>query len=284
MEILFSLGLLIFIFYKLINIIFSFIGLGFLVLIHELGHLFFCKLFNYPAPKFSIGFGPIIFKKLYKGTEYIFSILPFGGFVQVGEDTNNVDESQIEIFKKKSLYKGILVIFGGIIFNLIFSYIAIIIVNIFSPIEQKKLLISFLKNSDLLGSNFCFFEKIKEGIIITNNLIIASFNGILSLFKNKNLSNVCGILGILKTGANASNIGFFNFLTFLSISSIGLALSNLLHIPILDGGQAIMLLFSKILGNYFPKNLQKILMYSAFGLIILLTLYTTYKDIYLWLF
>ena len=43
------------------------------------------------------------FKKLYKGTEFIISLLPFGGFVQVGDDTNNIDESQIDVLKRATL-------------------------------------------------------------------------------------------------------------------------------------------------------------------------------------
>ena len=39
------------------------IVLGFVVLIHELGHFLFCKLFNIKTPTFSIGMGSFIVSK-----------------------------------------------------------------------------------------------------------------------------------------------------------------------------------------------------------------------------
>ena len=38
--------------------------------IHEFGHFLFAKLFKMTVNEFSIGFGPKIFSKEYKGTKY----------------------------------------------------------------------------------------------------------------------------------------------------------------------------------------------------------------------
>ena len=43
--------------------------LGFLILIHELGHFLVAKLFNVKIKQFAIGFGPTIWKK--QGTEIL---------------------------------------------------------------------------------------------------------------------------------------------------------------------------------------------------------------------
>ena len=56
--------------------------LGLLVLIHELGHFVFCKLFGVKVIRFSIGFGPALLKKKIGETEYAISLLPFGGYVK----------------------------------------------------------------------------------------------------------------------------------------------------------------------------------------------------------
>ena len=46
-------------------------GIGFLIGFHELGHFVFCKLFGIGTPEFSIGFGPQLFSKTYKGTKFV---------------------------------------------------------------------------------------------------------------------------------------------------------------------------------------------------------------------
>ena len=45
------------------SILFSLLGITFIISFHELGHLLFAKLFNVYAPTFSIGMGKKIFSK-----------------------------------------------------------------------------------------------------------------------------------------------------------------------------------------------------------------------------
>ena len=63
----------------------SFIALlGVLVAIHEYGHFIFARIFNVHVQRFSIGMGPVIYKRLDKhGTEFAISALPLGGYVSM---------------------------------------------------------------------------------------------------------------------------------------------------------------------------------------------------------
>lgn len=54
---------------------------GFTIFIHEFGHFIAARLCGLKVDAFSIGFGPAIWKRTVKGTEYKISWFPFGGYV-----------------------------------------------------------------------------------------------------------------------------------------------------------------------------------------------------------
>jgi regulator of sigma E protease len=56
---------------------------GLVVFVHELGHFLAAKFFGVYAPRFSIGFGPSLFKWRRGETEYKVGILPLGGYVRM---------------------------------------------------------------------------------------------------------------------------------------------------------------------------------------------------------
>ncbi len=56
---------------------------GILIFVHELGHFLAAKALGVYAPRFSIGFGPALFKFRRGETEYILAALPLGGYVRM---------------------------------------------------------------------------------------------------------------------------------------------------------------------------------------------------------
>lgn len=105
------------------------LGFSFLIGFHELGHFLFCKLFGIRTPSFSIGFGPVLFKKRFWDTDFIVSALPFGGFVEIAGSAEVGQGNQAEAFAndegsfaQKPYYQKMLVISGGILFNMLFAY------------------------------------------------------------------------------------------------------------------------------------------------------------------
>lgn len=104
-------------------------GIGFLIGFHELGHFVFCKLFKIRTPSFSIGMGPKIFEKKIGGTNFILSALPLGGFVEIAGSAEIGQGEQKEAtaqdsgsFASRPYWQKLLVMLGGILFNLIFAY------------------------------------------------------------------------------------------------------------------------------------------------------------------
>jgi len=56
---------------------------GLVVFVHELGHFLAAKAVGIYAPRFSIGFGPALFRKRWGETEYVIAALPLGGYVRM---------------------------------------------------------------------------------------------------------------------------------------------------------------------------------------------------------
>jgi regulator of sigma E protease len=56
---------------------------GLVIFVHELGHFLAAKAVGVYAPRFSIGFGPSLFRKRWGETEYILAVLPLGGYVRM---------------------------------------------------------------------------------------------------------------------------------------------------------------------------------------------------------
>ncbi|MGE0010038.1 MAG: RIP metalloprotease [Candidatus Babeliales bacterium] len=117
---------------SLFFIIVGLCGIGFLIGFHELGHFLFCKLFGIRTPSFSIGMGPRLFSKKIWDTDFTLSLLPIGGYVEiagareVGQgDQKEADRADEQSFGQKPYYQQLLVLLGGIFFNLMFAYAAV---------------------------------------------------------------------------------------------------------------------------------------------------------------
>lgn len=106
-------------------------GITFLVTIHEFGHYLFCKIFGIKTPSFSIGFGPRLIEKKIGDTVFALSAIPLGGYVEIAGSQEVGQGEQADAkskeswsFSQKPYWQQLLVMSGGILFNLIFAYIA----------------------------------------------------------------------------------------------------------------------------------------------------------------
>ncbi len=95
--------------------------LGFLIFIHEAGHLIVAKICKVKVNEFALGFGPIIFAKQRKETKYELRLIPFGGFCNMeGEEENSEAEGS---FSKASIPRRLAIISAGAIVNIFFGLI-----------------------------------------------------------------------------------------------------------------------------------------------------------------
>ena len=93
--------------------------LGFLILIHEAGHLIVAKLCKVKVNEFAIGFGPTIWKKQGKETKYAIRLIPLGGFCSMeGEEERSENDGS---FSKASIPKRIAIVAAGATVNIVFG-------------------------------------------------------------------------------------------------------------------------------------------------------------------
>ncbi len=101
------------------TIVVALLGLIFLIVIHELGHMLTAKALGVRVPEFGIGFGPAIFKKKFGETVYSFRIILLGGFAKMAgmEDIGSVKQQEGELapdtYPSKAPWKRALIIFAG---------------------------------------------------------------------------------------------------------------------------------------------------------------------------
>jgi regulator of sigma E protease len=88
--------------------------LGFMILIHELGHFIAAKFFGVRVLVFSLGFGKRLFGFKRGDTDYRVSALPFGGFVKMaGDDPAEVREGHPGEFLARPRWQRFVVVVMG---------------------------------------------------------------------------------------------------------------------------------------------------------------------------
>ena len=90
----------------IITIIVFLLILGSIIIIHEFGHFIAAKIFGVYCSHFSIGFGPKLWSKKGKETEYEIRALPFGGFVSMAGEEQS-DEEELKDIPLERTLKGI---------------------------------------------------------------------------------------------------------------------------------------------------------------------------------
>jgi regulator of sigma E protease len=114
----------------LIKILQFVLSLSILVIIHELGHFTFAKIFKTRVEKFYLFFDPwfSLFKFKKGETEYGVGWLPLGGYVKIsGMIDESMDKEQMKLppqpyeFRSKSSGKRLLIMIGGVLFNFILA-------------------------------------------------------------------------------------------------------------------------------------------------------------------
>ncbi len=103
----------------ILYVILAILIFGALVLMHELGHYLFARLFKVSITEFSIGMGPKIFQRKAKKTGILWSLraLPFGGYVSmVGEDGETDDPNALQ---KKAPWQRLIIMAAGGVINIL---------------------------------------------------------------------------------------------------------------------------------------------------------------------
>ena len=134
----------------LLTLFYFFLALFLLVTIHEYGHFLVARLCGVKVLRFSFGFGKALFRWHDKrGTEYVFSILPLGGYIKMldeGEGPVLADERHLA-FNNKSVYARIAIVLAGPLFNFIFAFVAFWLVFVIGVLSLAPIIDDVIPNS-----------------------------------------------------------------------------------------------------------------------------------------
>lgn len=121
----------------LITIALGLIGLGIVVLFHELGHFAMARLVGVEVEEFSLGWGPRLLSKKLGATAYTISALPIGGYCRMkGEDSYRkaIEQGLDEFPREPGTYFGatplkrILISLGGPFMNVVFAFFVYVVI------------------------------------------------------------------------------------------------------------------------------------------------------------
>jgi membrane-associated protease RseP (regulator of RpoE activity) len=103
--------------------------LALLIVVHELGHFMAARLQGIHVNRFSIGFGPILWKYQGPETEYAIRAFPLGGFVGFPDDDpdSEIPPTDPDLLKNRPIFDRAIVISAGVIANLVFAYLVFVV-------------------------------------------------------------------------------------------------------------------------------------------------------------
>lgn len=135
--------------------------LGFLILIHEAGHLLVAKWCKVKVNEFAIGFGPTIWKKQGKETKYALRLIPLGGFCSMeGEEERSESKDS---FSQASIPKRTAIVAAGATVNIVFGLIVYFILmststNVYTTNQIEGVIDGYVAQEIALQQNDIIIE------------------------------------------------------------------------------------------------------------------------------
>ena len=295
--------------YTFLFIVFAILAILISLIIHEVGHFVFAKLFKVNVKEFSIGVGPKIYSKQFNRTKFSLRCLPIMAYVMIDskklvelyseivkEDLEGIEKFKLEnenkltpyAFNKKlkkmmdelkkhqemanvdpsklmiediSLWKQLIVYFGGVLFNLIFvGFFTLIIYfgigKIISAVETQYSVRLNLNPFSQLGA---IFENLGKNMVFYN------------AWKPDGVAGSVGTIvgdGISFNKVNpTSEYLIYTIVNYFNVYNLVLFIINIIPIPPLDGFKIVKGIVTYKNKIKINKKLESIFTYTGIGLI-----------------
>lgn len=125
-----------------------------------------------------------------------------------------------------------------------------------------------------------FIEGWKTASKATGDIVVVLGGLVRDLFVGKpDLTGITGPVGIVGAVGDASAFGLSYLFSFAALISLNLAIINLIPFPALDGGRLFFLLIESITRRPIPAKVAGIVNTIGFGLLLLLMLVVTFRDV-----
>jgi regulator of sigma E protease len=139
-------------------------------------------------------------------------------------------------------------------------------------------------DSQVLSVHYAWWATPYLALLETSRITAAVGQGFVNLFANllehgKVSAELTGPVGIARLTAEAAALGLVHFLQFIALLTINLALLNFIPLPALDGGRFIFALFEGITRRRVKPEVENMVHFAGFVLLMLLVVFVTYRDI-----
>jgi regulator of sigma E protease len=158
-----------------------------------------------------------------------------------------------------------------------------------NQIEYLNIPLGIRKNADGLEEKFIgimpglkksIFESFSKGAYETYNLSYKTLTFVGKMItRDLGTQNLSGPIGIVKMAGDTANAGLLPFLYLMALLSISLGVLNLLPIPVLDGGQLVMLGVEAIRGSPMPEKIENLFFMFGWVAVGALMIFAIYNDI-----
>lgn len=252
--------------------------LGILILVHELGHFLFAKMFGVGVEEFGFGYPPRIFGKKMGKTLYSLNWIPFGGFVKikgiVGDDQNVQGYKDADSYVSRKAWQKFCIIFGGILFNVVFCLLVLTVIfriGVLSDLDHVP-----AKGNILSEDRGLFIEYVvpggpaeESGIQIGDRLFALDNKEIISLEDVREYSNKKGAGAIIQAKTSSGDkIVTLSLLEGNASLQVGLGVALIrtgkVSLPLdqaflfsLDRSRFVTVEIFKVIGNLFRGNVPE---------------------------
>lgn len=125
------------------------LSLLFVVGLHEAGHAWVATRFNVKINKISIGFGPILFHRQIRGSQWVWALWPLGGYVHLlNSRIEPVKPNDYPFcFDKKPIYARCFILIAGVLVNVLVAWIALTLFYMIGHREMTPVIANVTPNS-----------------------------------------------------------------------------------------------------------------------------------------
>ena len=295
------------IFSALHTVVANAIALGMVIFLHEFGHYLACRKLGVRVERFAFGFGTELLGFTGReGTRFSLCAIPFGGFVKpAGEDpVEGGPEPKPDEYFGQSWNRRLIIVYAGPAMNYVLAFC------LYTGLIWGRGLPEPTKAA-VIGNIVIGFPADKAGIQIGDRVL--SFDGrsltkaeyrpvgpfgamyeatrlcwlqtqqtvttIAGKIWKRERPDLAGPVGIFQMVARAARSGWEDFIFLIGFISVAIGFFNLLPIPVLDGGHAVMYLWEGLSRRRLTQDLMTRANSVGFVLIALLIIFATYSDV-----
>ena len=130
------------------------------------------------------------------------------------------------------------------------------------------------------GFKRSLLDSLSKGTYETYNLSIKTLTFVGKMItRDLGTQNLSGPIGIVQMAGDTAKAGFLPFLYLMALLSISLGVLNLLPIPVLDGGQLVMLGIEAVRGSPMPAKMENLFYMSGWVAVGFLMIFAIFNDI-----